>query len=99
MKRVVDTMVATLPQAASVTGVCGLFFLIFGIFGTNQFKGKFWSCDLGDNATATNILEQEYGTMVHPFNNFKKHFTKTLRAVGRRLINQHFDNVLHSMLH
>jgi len=101
MKRVVDTMVATLPQAASVTGVCGLFFLIFGIFGTNQFKGKFWSCDLGDNATATNILEQEYGTMVHPFNNFKKHFTKTdCERLGGDWgnANQHFDNVLHSML-
>ena len=100
MKRVVDTMIATLPQAASVTGVCALFFLIFGIFGVSQFKGKLFTCDGLSEGDAA-MVEDNYGLEAYPYNTFKKHFYKSnCTALGGEWKNadQNFDNTFAAML-
>jgi hypothetical protein len=57
MKKVVDTMLQTIPSAVNVLVVCSLFFLIFGIIGVGFFKGKLLYCsgvdgDFGDIAVS-----------------------------------------------
>ena len=100
MKRVVDTMVATLPQAASVTSVCAMFFLIFGIFGVSQFKGKLHTCN-GLSEMQTAMVEATYGLEMYPTKTFKKHFLKAdCLALGGEWKNsdQNFDTTFQSML-
>jgi hypothetical protein len=75
MKKVVDTMLKTVPPASNVMMVCGVFFLIFGIMGVTFFKGTYYSCDIeGFNSTVQDMIESDYGLYKETF---KKHFMKS----------------------
>ena len=42
MKKVVNALLSSIPRILNVLLVCSLFFLIFGILGTYQLKGKYF---------------------------------------------------------
>jgi len=46
LKLAVNSLIRAIPQIANVLIICLLFFLLFGIFGVNFFKGTFFHCDM-----------------------------------------------------
>jgi hypothetical protein len=61
MKKVVDTMLQTIPSAVNVLVVCSLFFLIFGIVGVGFFKGRFGYCEgLGDDGNFGDVQVKDF---------------------------------------
>lgn len=51
LKIAINALILSVPKLANLLLVCLIFFLMFGIFGVNFFKGSFFSCDyryLGD---------------------------------------------------
>ena len=55
MKLVVGSLLQALPFVVNVMVVSSIFFLIFGIFGVNYFKGDFFYCDLDSVPEDVNI--------------------------------------------
>ena len=52
LKVAVLSIFNAIPGIVNVLVIAGLFFLLFGIFGTTYFKGRFYHCDM------TNVLEK-----------------------------------------
>lgn len=48
LKLVVQTLLSSLKPIGNIVLICCTFFIIFGIFGVQLFKGTFYYCD-GDN--------------------------------------------------
>merc|ERR1719235_2652924 len=44
LKLVVNTLFKSVPELCNLVIVGALFFLIFGLFGLNYFKGSFYTC-------------------------------------------------------
>ena len=99
MKKVVDTMIKTVPPSVNVVMVCGVFFLIFSILGVMFFKGTYYSCGIDAfNSTVQAQIEDEYGLFL---GSFKKHFTKQdcLRLDGEwDNASNNFDSVAMGMI-
>jgi len=47
LKLIVNCMFSSVPDVLNVSAVCGLFFLIFSIFGVSMFKGQLRECQGG----------------------------------------------------
>lgn len=47
LKIAINALILSIPQILNLVIVCTIFFLLFGIFGVNQFKGSFYYCDVG----------------------------------------------------
>ncbi|KAF4703708.1 Voltage-dependent T-type calcium channel subunit alpha-1H, partial [Perkinsus olseni] len=59
LRLVVNTLFRLLPELCNLLIVGGLFFLIFGLFGLSYFKGKFYTCQVGDPSTME-VIEWQY---------------------------------------
>lgn len=46
LKVAINSLINSIPSIVNLLIVCLIFFLLFGIFGTNYFKGSFFYCDL-----------------------------------------------------
>ena len=44
LKVAVQSLINAIPGIVNVLVICVLFFMLFGIFGTNYFKGKLFYC-------------------------------------------------------
>ena len=55
MKLVVNSIFATIPALGNVVLITLLFFYIFAIIGTQQFKGLYWYC-IDTTSTSLNII-------------------------------------------
>ena len=99
MKKVVNALLSSIPSILNVLLVCSLFFLIFGILGTYQLKGKLFYCEMDHLSSEVRAsLEQTYGFTTR---SFKKLFSKeACIEVGRQWKNSpsNFDNVMKSMM-
>jgi hypothetical protein len=99
LKQVVNTMLAAIPNALNVILVVVLFYLIFGILATDWFKGKFFSCNIGDfDSEVQKRIEREYGLYKQTYQ--KPFLEADCVAFGGEMTNAdaNFDNVLHSMI-
>lgn len=46
LKVAVLSLINAIPGILNVMVICALFFMLFGIFGTNYFKGQFFYCEM-----------------------------------------------------
>ena len=94
MKKVVDTMLATIPGAMNVILVCSLFYPIFAIVGVTLFKGKYFYCNMDDFDDATlERIDREWGLFAETY---QRPFTQeNCTSFGGAWENQpaNFDNV------
>ncbi|KAF4672946.1 hypothetical protein FOL47_011216 [Perkinsus chesapeaki] len=69
LRLVVNTLFKSMPELCNLLIVGGLFFLIFGLFGLSYFKGKFYTCQVGDPESMS-LVEWQYqdrtGMLVTP---------------------------------
>eukprot|EP00957_Ditylum_brightwellii_P030192 2284667-Ditylum_brightwellii.AAC.1 len=61
LKVIVDALLSSFPAVGNVAVICGLFFLIFAIFGVTFLKGSFYHCD-GEAFQTLSTKQVEYLT-------------------------------------
>ena len=44
LKDAINALMVSIPKMVNLVMVCLIFFLLFGIFGVNYFKGSFFHC-------------------------------------------------------
>ncbi|DBA01467.1 TPA: hypothetical protein N0F65_005586 [Lagenidium giganteum] len=99
MKRVVNALLASIPCILNVFLVCGLIFLIFGIVGTNLFKGRMYYCDMSSfNDTQMARLEDTYGFSMLRFKQLFSQQNCTDEGGTWVLNHRNYDNVLKSSM-
>ena len=85
LKVAVSALINAIPDIFNVLIICLLFFLLFGIFGVNYFKGMYYSCNT-ENIDPTVISEI-------------KDRQDCLNYGGEWMrMDAHFDNVLAGMM-
>jgi hypothetical protein len=53
LKVAINSLIFSVPLMLNLLLVCFIFFVMFGVFGVNFFKGGFYSCDDVDNEVTT----------------------------------------------
>jgi hypothetical protein len=81
MKKVVDTMLQTIPAAMNVLVVCSLFFLIFGIIGVGFFKGKLYYCSGVDEGFG-DVAVRDFLPTYQPKMNFSDYVAQVAQING-----------------
>lgn len=85
LKVAINSLINSIPSILNLLVVCLIFFLLFGIFGTNYFKGAFFYCDMSN---VNKVYHESIKNKIDCFN------------YGGDWINSdfNFDNILNSSI-